>query len=139
MAFTLKINGTPHEVDVDGDYRGPCGGLAACAVKIEESQTHQRLRGRTRRGVTRPQLDASPCVRAAERAASKRTDNACLSASIVLSRQLHQPTALRRQPPFIEVGHAEQQSLLPRRLHVPRRQRSRRQAERQGARSDVHV
>ena len=53
MAFTLKINGTPHEVDVDGDYRGPCGGLAACAVKIEESQTRQRGRGGTYRGVTR--------------------------------------------------------------------------------------
>lgn len=48
----------------------------------------------------------------------------------VLSRQLHQPTTVRRQPPFIEVGDAEHQSLLRRRLHVPGRKRSWRQAER---------
>jgi hypothetical protein len=31
----------------------------------------------------------------------------------VLSRQFQQPPTVHRQPPFIEVGHAEQQSLLP--------------------------
>jgi hypothetical protein len=35
-----------------------------------------------------------------------------------LSRQFRQPETVSRQPPFSEVGHAEQQSLL-RGLHVP--------------------
>ena len=68
-------------------------------------------------------------------------DRQCVATLLpwVLSRQFRQPKTVRWKPPFIEVGHAEQQSLLPGRLHVPERKGRRRQAERQGAQSDVHV
>lgn len=63
---------------------------------------------------------------------SIETNRQCVAALLpwVLLRQFQQPTTVRRQPPFIEVGHAEQQSLLPGRLHVPRRHRTGREPER---------
>ncbi len=57
----------------------------------------------------------------------------------VLSRQFRQPKTVRRQPPLIEVGYAEQQSPPRGRLHVPGRKRRRRQVEPPGTQSDVHV
>jgi hypothetical protein len=68
---------------------------------------------------TQPILSAANGLNAED---SIETDRRCVSVllSWLLSRQFQQPTTVRRQPPFIEVGHAEQQSLLPGRLHVPR-------------------